>query len=678
MDNQDTKRINLSNDNISIDKQSTVEYDNINISEDNSEKLDYTDIMKDLNFDDIDLDESLKTEILQEYIDNNKNHDKYEQDSQVDIKDFEENNELKGETDILNNELYYELDDDKYEQVIFDDINNLTIEDFEEIDNINNLSYLEMESTKKEPVLSQETKVIEPNDIASIDEKAKAHLYSDISKETPAKQLSKKGYIRKQSPPPKPETLKRKSSYQAKTEHDKSKSHFYYYVLVASVLICALIFLLVFTSVFKNNHTANTNNNNNNSNISVPNTDDIDSSDDIDNSDDLLIDDTTQISDVSIGIIEDISKSGSVQIYDFESQSRVNLKCVQNTNLTDEYGKALVLGEFAVGDIVQYTTTDSETTLAELSLSDDGFDAKRITGVINNPDEKTFMYNDKLYNYNDSTIVEFDRGTYTPENISDCDLLDIRGYNDTIYYIDVIKGHGTVKFTPNTNIINGIAEIDTTQSYNTDELTTLTLSEGSHKIVVKGDNIDPYISDILVEANKTTDVNLNLAQIKQGLLIPTLTPSNCKLEVDGETIDTSSPILLDYGPHTITVSANGYDSYQDTINIASQETRIKVLLEQKIVTGNLNITTDPDGASIYIDNEYIGTSPIKEPIEYGDHTIIVKMDGYIEITYPVEVDKDNNSLFFPLQKSPETIADNSADSSKDSENTENIADNSNN
>ncbi len=507
----------------------------------------------------------------------------------------------------------FDESDEEYKELLYnnsllDKSRDLTFVDFEEIDNQNNLSGLQ-----KEPIDDNRT------------------------------HLEKKGYVRKVSMPEKPRTVKRKSTKNIRND-DAPASNIYVITLIIAIVVCIIVFAVVFIFAF------NSNSNGQKKPAVVTEkpietkTTDINN---ISNANDYVI---------STGVIENIAKSGSIQLQDVYSGDTVNFKYVSTTKLLDQYGKPMVIEEFKNGFVVDYKHKPDETNLTELSISKDQFKETKITGAKNDPIEKTLLAKNKLYYYNDNTIVNFDRGTYKASDISEVDVFDISGFDNKIFIIDVIKGHGTVKFTQNSTIINGIVEVDTTDTYKMEELSTINLAEGAHKIVVKGDNIDPYIHDIVVEANKVIEVSLDLVQQKQGRFVPSISPEGSTLIIDGEVVDTTNNIFLDYGPHTFTVSKDGYNSFQTTATINSQDTRMSIVLEPKVMQGRLSIETDPVGANIYIDNVHVGVSPITTPVEYGTHNIQIKMDGYIEITYSIEAtDTKTKALSFTLQKKDNAI-----------------------
>ena len=63
-------------------------------------------------------------------------------------------------------------------------------------------------------------------------------------------------------------------------------------------------------------------------------------------------------------------------------------------------------------------------------------------------------------------------------------------------------------------------------------------------------------------------------------------------------------------------------------------------------TGSLGLTTTPAGAFIFIDGVQRGVSPATIPaLTAGDHTILLKLTGYEDLTSPVTIIADNTQQF---------------------------------
>src|SRR3989304_2094497 len=136
-----------------------------------------------------------------------------------------------------------------------------------------------------------------------------------------------------------------------------------------------------------------------------------------------------------------------------------------------------------------------------------------------------------------------------------------------------------------------------------------------------------------------------------GKLSIASTPTGAEICIDGvRQLDTNSQPLItpatitDLSPtnYNITLKLSDYVDYATTINIiAGQTTYLNVsLMQAPILTGNVNFTTTPDGASIFIDNqEQIGkfTPTTITDIPIGSHTFTLRYPGRNNATGTINV-----------------------------------------
>ena len=61
--------------------------------------------------------------------------------------------------------------------------------------------------------------------------------------------------------------------------------------------------------------------------------------------------------------------------------------------------------------------------------------------------------------------------------------------------------------------------------------------------------------------------------------------------------------------------------------------------------GSITVTSSPSGADIYIDNVYKGLSPaVFDAVPNGNHVVLIKLDGYQDLTKSVTVTADNQTV----------------------------------
>jgi hypothetical protein len=121
-----------------------------------------------------------------------------------------------------------------------------------------------------------------------------------------------------------------------------------------------------------------------------------------------------------------------------------------------------------------------------------------------------------------------------------------------------------------------------------------------------------------------------------GQIVIDSTPQGAQIQIDGKT-DPSwvTPLTLSgltAGQHSLTFSKAGYSTDARTVTVGSGS---KVLvaghLTQSVAT--LAVTSNPAGASIYIDGKNAGKlTPAQVFVDKGQHVVLVRKSGFIDET----------------------------------------------
>lgn len=129
-------------------------------------------------------------------------------------------------------------------------------------------------------------------------------------------------------------------------------------------------------------------------------------------------------------------------------------------------------------------------------------------------------------------------------------------------------------------------------------------------------------------------------------------PQGCEVYVDGKNIGLTplNEYTIKAGNHSIKLLKEGYDDLEDTISITKNEKKTLSYTLKKETTSPttttveipVSIKSNPTGAEVYIDNsnKSIGATPIENyKLSEGNHTIILKKEGYEDKTDTIEVKK---------------------------------------
>jgi hypothetical protein len=107
---------------------------------------------------------------------------------------------------------------------------------------------------------------------------------------------------------------------------------------------------------------------------------------------------------------------------------------------------------------------------------------------------------------------------------------------------------------------------------------------------------------------------------------------DAKIFVDGRIIGSvpyDDPIELAPGSHTIKVTKPGYAEFSDQFELKSGDIK-EFEIDLIAFSGILKITTNIPKAIIQLDGKIMGNTPSEFEVTVGEHTILVRKDGYRE------------------------------------------------
>lgn len=125
-------------------------------------------------------------------------------------------------------------------------------------------------------------------------------------------------------------------------------------------------------------------------------------------------------------------------------------------------------------------------------------------------------------------------------------------------------------------------------------------------------------------------------------------PTGAKLRLDGQPLgQTPWEGLLAPGRRQFDFELEGYESMTRSVNaVAGANLRLKVRLIPKGMGGVVTLRTVPKGASVLLDNEFIGQSPvIAFPTSKGAHSLQLILKGHLAEVQQIYVGEGGNEEF---------------------------------
>jgi len=188
---------------------------------------------------------------------------------------------------------------------------------------------------------------------------------------------------------------------------------------------------------------------------------------------------------------------------------------------------------------------------------------------------------------------------------------------------------------------NGYDQLTTPGTFNA-------VSTGWHNVQVSKSGYQLYSTSIEVKSGATSNVYATLVPNAQyGSISATSVPVGASLYVDTIYEGLTNQIVgnLAVGTHTVTMKKSGYKDFSQTATVYNaQTTSVSVTLSpiSSPTTGDLDVSSTPSGASVYLNGDYQGETRSSGPLYItslvpGTYTTVLKKSGYQDYTTTAKI-----------------------------------------
>ena len=416
------------------------------------------------------------------------------------------------------------------------------------------------------------------------------------------------------------------------------------------------------------------------------------------------------------GVIAKVDLENKViTVRDIETNALLAYFYTGYSDIRDKYGEIMAAGVLKPGDMVEGTYYVDDSLLKTLTISSKAWSNLRVHNWSYDVDTGRIRIGTQSYELYDYCIVAQDGKIIDIRELASIDELIVRGYENTVYSINVLKGHGYVSLENEDFFIGGIVTVGNEVGLEITDDMLIMAEEGEHILSVTKNGVGGAV-EVNVQRGKEVFVDVGPLQgeaIMHGSVYFTITPENAKLIIDGKVQNHEELVELPFGTYRIAVEAVGYVPYMGDLVVGDTFIRrnISLGLEEKstevtepestsgtdettsteeetssggteeettsdITEGDLPLEEEttvihtgekdvskhkiyiesPIGAEVYFDSEYIGIAPLEFEKQSGLHTIIFKRDGYQMKAYVLEISQeacDEHYSFLPLEKTEE-------------------------
>lgn len=352
---------------------------------------------------------------------------------------------------------------------------------------------------------------------------------------------------------------------------------------------------------------------------------------------------------------------------DIDTGTEYEVTYTGGTDIQNKYKKIIAASGMRLGEIYDVTCNKSGKAVS-IYGSSDAWERSGITGVEFNEDQRKVQFANVSYVYASYAAILSNSNKINIAQIVSQDEVTLRGIGDTVYSINVDKGHGYISFSGVDAFIGGYATIGTNQLFEVTEGMLTTTREGTYTVELQ---YGSTVASKTVTVARDESVKVDFSEYattakKMGAVNFSITPENAIMTIDGTETDYSQPVSLSYGTHKIVLSANGYEKYTETITVNQAYTTVVIDMTATTATTSsttsttssttkttassntsttasdltdgytVNITA-PEGAALYVDSVYIGIVPCSFDKTYGNKTITLSQSGYSTVSYTIAI-----------------------------------------
>lgn len=371
-----------------------------------------------------------------------------------------------------------------------------------------------------------------------------------------------------------------------------------------------------------------------------------------------------------------------------ETGKRYTLNYDGATYFYNKYEEDIALSLIEEGAIVDVTFLKEKKRLNSMKKSAESFS---YTNIINHEidTEQNLMYiGTDIYSIDEDVYVCSNGDEVELETIHACDQIAVEGFDRNIESIRVEKGHGYLSLLNDDYFVGGWIEVGKTSIQVISEGMIITVPEGNYKVQISSGSSGGE-KEVTVERNKEVKLDisdLNIEEPKIGGIIFSVTPTDATVFIDGEEVDISGIVDMEYGIHQMLVTAEGYISVAQYLKVGASLASINVTLDPEEETtlpeptseatdtsenesetanvatgetissttedtGNGTVTTTytvmietPEGAEVYVDGTYVGVAPTSFPKVSGEHTITLRKTDYQTRTFTLNIGTEEKSV----------------------------------
>lgn len=275
-------------------------------------------------------------------------------------------------------------------------------------------------------------------------------------------------------------------------------------------------------------------------------------------------------------------EEGTIQLQNIATAKRYTLNYNGTTRIFDKNDVALSMQQLKEGSVVTVRFYKADKSLSYVKEHADALNLPNLSNYELDLRDGKITIGANTYLLSSNVVVVSDGRETEPWELNAVDVISVWGYQDRIYGINVEKGHGYLRLENEDYFVNGWVDVGDKVIQKIEEDMLLVVPEGTFNAMVshKGSSAMQEINFARNEEMVWDLGSVEITVVQTGKIIFTLTPATARMAIDGREVDTSKPVELEYGLHSMRIVAEGYDTVAQYIKVAEPSANINVELEK--------------------------------------------------------------------------------------------------
>ena len=242
------------------------------------------------------------------------------------------------------------------------------------------------------------------------------------------------------------------------------------------------------------------------------------------------------------------------------------------TIFKDRHGSLISAASMVPGKVVTLTLRDKDLILEKVEQSADAWEMDDIGKFSYNEEDKIFTIGDTKYSYDEELQVFSGDAAIELSAVTGQDTLRIQGIDRKVLSVSVTTGHGVIQLVNTQALEGGWLSLNHKNYYKITENMQLEVPEGNG-----------YGGSTEVAVTRNEQISVDVDSIKgEDPKYCTLTfavdVAGALMYIDGSQVDYTQPLQLQYGIHSIQITADGYDTWSKRLYVNSPEAQIEIAL----------------------------------------------------------------------------------------------------